>query len=368
MPDIDLHKHYPMKELTTFKIGGPSRYLIDIHFVNELFEALRFLQQEQLQLFVLGGGSNTLVHDRGFQGLVLKMSTRGIELLEEDCGSVVLKVAAGEPWDELVAWAGEQGWWGIENLSYIPGNTGALAIQNVGAYGQEAGQVVEGLEVCEISTGETRSLTREECRFAYRKSIFNSTQREKYIILNTRLRLKKASEPNLVYRALRNTFADTQSTPTLQSVRKAVISIRREKLPDPSQIGNAGSFFKNCVLPARELTRCCRKVQETLGNDAREKIQRCELRGMSEAGERKIPIALLLDICGLKAFQHRGAALYHKHPSIVINQTGSATAADVMELTRYVRQCVYDQTGIRLTPEPKLLGFAPEELREYFGL
>ena len=365
MPDLDLYEHYQLKELTTFKIGGPCRYLADVHSVNELFEALRFFKQEQLALFVLGGGSNTLVSDRGFQGLVLKMNNKGIELLQEDADSVLVKVAAGEEWDRFVVWAGKQGWWGIENLSHIPGKTGALAIQNVGAYGQEASQVIESLEVCEISTGERRSFTREECAFGYRQSIFNSTQLGKYIILNTIFRLPQKAWPNLSYRTLRQAFSE-DSTPELYSIRDAVIRIRREKLPDPSRIGSAGSFFKNCFLSEQEFLHCCRKVRKTLGKEAYERIRNCQ-QEISETGRQKIPTALLLEICGLKAFQHGGAALYHKHPLIVINHSGRATAADVMELTRHIRQHVRRQTGIWLRTEPNLLGFTPKERRNYFG-
>ena len=367
MPEIDLYEHYSLKELTSFKIGGLSRYLADIHSVNELFAALRFFQRERLPLFVLGGGSNTLVSDRGFQGLVVKMSTRGIEVLEENSDSIIVKVAAGENWDDFVDWAGRQGWWGIENLSHIPGNTGALAIQNVGAYGQEASQVIESLEVCEVSTGERRSFTPPECHFAYRQSIFNSILRGKFLILNTIFRLRKKAQPNLNYQDLKHAFGSAGML-ELGAIRQAVIRIRQQKLPDPALLGNAGSFFKNRILSVQDFARCCRKVRETLGNEACERLRNCTQRDISEIDARKIPTALLLDICDLKDFQYGGAALYHKHPLIVINKSGHATARDIMELTKYIRRHVFRQTGIHLRPEPNLLGFSPEELREFFGI
>ena len=247
MRALDIKENYPLKDLTTFKIGGSARYFVGVHSIEELFNALCFMRRHKLNLFVLGGGSNVLISDRGFDGLVLKVNTTGVNIIKEDEQAVRVSVAAGVCWDEFVANAVEAGWWGIENLSYIPGNAGAFAIQNVGAYGQEASAVVDYVEVYNIATDDIRTINKKECVFSYRTSVFNSTLQGKYIILNTVLKLKKHSEPNINYYDVRKYF-EHRSTPTLQQMREAISRIRSKKLPDPAQIGNAGSFFKNLIV------------------------------------------------------------------------------------------------------------------------
>ena len=369
MLELDVQEQYPLKNLTTFNIGGSAKYFIEIFSVKELLSALQFVWRNHLDLFVLGGGSNVLVHDRGFHGIVLKISMKGLDIIEEAEHNVLLKIAAGESWDSVVTQAVRAGWWGIENLSFIPGQVGALAIQNVGAYGQEAREVIESIEAYEIATGERLILTNQDCRFAYRSSIFNSTLRGKYLIANTFLRLKKHGKPNLKYQHLKN-FLGRHSSPTLQEIRTAVTTIRQSKLPDPSQLGNAGSFFKNLQLTSREFEQMCQHVKNRFNAEALLKVRNIPQQRQANitTGIIKIPTALLLDICRLKGFQIGGAALYYKHPLIVVNATGRATAYDVMNLTQEVRQIVYHDTGQTITPEPNLIGFNAKERRDYFGL
>lgn len=369
MLELDVQEQYSLKSLTTFNIGGSAKYFIEIFSVKELLSALQFVWRNHLDLFVLGGGSNVLVHDRGFHGIVLKISLKGLDVIKEDEHNVLLKIAAGESWDSVVSQAVKAGWWGIENLSCIPGQVGALAIQNVGAYGQEAREVIESIEVYEIATGERLILTNQDCRFAYRSSIFNSTLRGKYLIANTFLRLKKHGKPHLKYQHLKF-FLEGHSSPTLQEIRTAVTTIRQSKLPDPSQLGNAGSFFKNLQLTSGEFERMCQHVKARLTVQALVKIRDIPQQRQANitTGIIKVPTALLLDICRLKGFQIGGAALYEKHPLIVVNATGRATAYDVMNLTQKVRQIVYHETGQTITPEPNLVGFRAKELRDYFGL
>jgi UDP-N-acetylmuramate dehydrogenase len=367
LPTLEIQEEYPLRELTTFKIGGPAKYFIEIHSVRELLQALGFREKTGLKLFVLGGGSNVLVNDRGFDGIVFHLNIKGIEVVEEDAQSVVVKVAAGESWDALVAKAVDSGWWGIENLSYIPGNVGALAIQNVGAYGQEASKVIEHLEVYTVATGEQVILTNQECCFGYRTSVFNAGMKGSYIIVNTFLRLRKNGDPNLSYRDLQKYFGGTK-TPTLAELRAAVINLRQAKLPDPQHLGNAGSFFKNLYLSEQEFERLCVHMKNSFGEESVANVSVFRQTPGRHFPKIKVSTAFLIDMCGLKGSQIGGAALYHKHSLILVNATRCATAHEVMSLVKKIRQTVYRQTGLEITPEPTLVGFNNQELQEYFCL
>ncbi len=353
-----------LKELTTFGIGGNARYFAEVAALDDLRDALAFAAEERLELLILGGGSNMLVSDRGFAGLTLKIGLKGFEVIAEDAESVLLRVAAGEIWDEVVANAVEAGWWGVENLSLIPGSAGAFAVQNVGAYGQEASDVVESLDVREIAAGAQVSIPRYACGFGYRASVFNTQRKGRDIILNTVMRLKKRGTPNLSYRDLAAYFQG-KPTPTLPEMRAAVIAIRDAKLPDPKNIGSAGSFFKNLTLDLAAFRKMRDQIGRALGEQAASAVaSACR----ENAAGVKVPTALLLDLCGLKGKRVGGAEIFHKHPLILINADGSATADDVMRLMQCARQTVYAHAGVEIFPEPNLIGFSPEELREYFAV
>lgn len=367
MNNIFFQEYYPLQSLTTFNIGGAARYFVEIHSVAELLNVTEIAEIWQSNLFILGGGSNVLVSDRGFDGLVVKMNLRGIAIGEEDAASVLLHVAAGECWDAVVAQAVSAGWWGIENLSHIPGSAGALPIQNVGAYGQEASDAIEYVEVYERNTRQIIRLNRQMCEFAYRASLFNSTMKDQYMILSIGLRLKKQGIPNLRYPDLQAIFNDHTSHPSLQEIRDAVIAIRSRKLPDPEQLGNAGSFFKNLSLSDREYEELYRRIQSKFGGNVLSKLEQFKRTFSGPAGI-KLPTAFLLDMCGLKGLRIGNVALSEKNPLVVVNLTGNATAHEVMTFARTVRHAVYAATGVAIVPEPNLIGFSPEELKHYFGL
>lgn len=362
---MNIQEHYLLKHLTTFKIGGPARYFGEAHCQDDVAQALQFVRQKHLPLFILGGGSNVLISDRGFPGLVLKLCLKGFEVVKEDDEHVWLKVAAGELWDDVVSRAVNAGWWGIENLAYIPGCAGALAVQNAGAYGQEAREVIETVEVCEVATGDRKIFSHKDCQFGYRTSVFNSSFQGKYLILHTVLRLKKNGVPNLGYRELREFFAE-KDRPALQELRSAIIAIRRKKLPDPEQIGNAGSFFKNFLLSPQEFEQLCQNVERSLGHAASVKIQVLRSPQAEGLAMIKVPTALLLDLCGVKDWQVGGSAVYHSHPLILINASSQATAHEVLSLVQKIRQQVYHHTGLTLVPEPAMVGFEEQELHSYF--
>ena len=339
---------------TTFKIGGPARWFCVVENQFDALEAFEFAKNKQLKTFVLGGGSNILVSDEGFDGLVIKVVNKGIEVLSENADDVLLKVASGEVWDEVVKFAVTNNWWGVENLSHIPGSTGAIAVQNVGAYGQEASRVIESVTVFNRETHQILSLAAAACRFGYRRSVFNTSDKGKYIIFDITFKLVKNGQPNLEYRDLKIKFAD--KNPTLDEIRQAVIEIRDKKFPFPTEAkkGNAGSFFKNPILTADDYQDLQTKIVVEFGQGSSDELGK---KKFMDNGQIKIPAAFLIELCGLKDLQSGGAAINKNQPLVIINQSGHATAKDVLGLANKIRQAVREKTGVDLKFEPELVGF-----------
>jgi UDP-N-acetylmuramate dehydrogenase len=303
---------------------------------------------------VLGGGSNLLISDDGFDGLVLKVENKGIEILSQDESSVTLKVASGEVWDEFVKFVVKNNWWGVENLSHIPGSTGAIAVQNVGAYGQEAKNVIDSVVVFNRETHEIQSLKSADCGFAYRSSIFNTSQKGKYIIFNIVFKLSKIPQPILSYRDLQIKFEG--QNPSLDEIRNAVIVIRDKKFPFPTgaKKGNAGSFFKNPLLDDSKYSDLVATILKTFGNEKAEELGK---KKFEDQDQIKVPAAFLIELCGLKDLENGGAAINQNQPLVIINKSGTATAAEVLALANRVRSEVLAKTGIELAFEPELIGF-----------
>ncbi|HYV33237.1 MAG TPA: UDP-N-acetylmuramate dehydrogenase [Candidatus Limnocylindria bacterium] len=339
---------------TTFKIGGPAKFFCVVKDQFEALTAYEFAKQKNLKTLVLGGGSNILVSDKGFDGLVVKIVNKGIEIVSETQSRIQLRVASGEVWDEVVSFAVKNNWWGLENLSHIPGSTGAIAVQNVGAYGKEASEIIESVTVFNTESRNILNLSNRECNFTYRSSIFNSTQKGKYIIFYINFNLEKNGQANLSYRDLKAKFGTKQ--PSIGEVRDAVIEIRDTKFPFPTTAvkGNAGSFFKNPILNKEEYDR----LKETIAkNFADAKAEELEKKRFSEGSQVKVPAAFLMDICQLKQLESGGAAINLNQPLVIINQSGQATAADVLSLANKVKAEVQAKTGIELKFEPELIGF-----------
>jgi UDP-N-acetylmuramate dehydrogenase len=351
---MEIQENVLLAPYTTFKIGGQARYFCIVKDQFDALEAYEFAQKHKLDVFILGGGSNLLVSDQGFNGLVIKVVNKGIEILSEEENKVLLKVASGEVWDEAVAFAVNNNWWGMENLSHIPGSTGAIAVQNVGAYGQEASKIITEVSVFDTQTHQIISISNADCGFAYRQSIFNTTQKGRYIIFHIVFSLSKIPRPILSYRDLQSKFAG--ASPSLEEIRQAVIEIRDKKFPFPVQAknGNAGSFFKNPILTQQEYKNLLNVLGKNFGAAAGENLQK---KKFEENGQIKIPAAYLIDICGLKDLQSGGAAINKNQPLVIVNQSGSATAAEVLALAEKVKTEVNRKTGISLKFEPEFLGF-----------
>jgi UDP-N-acetylmuramate dehydrogenase len=265
---IPIKENIELSPYTTFKIGGPARFFCEVKDQFEALTAFEFAKSHNLPIFILGGGSNVLISDKGFDGLVVRVVNRGIEVMGEDNSQVLLRVASGENWDQVVSFAVKNNWWGLENLSHIPGSSGAIAVQNVGAYGQESKNVIESVTVFDTSTHQIINLTNADCGFSYRSSIFNSSQRGRYIIFYITFKLSKSANPILSYRDLKEKFKNL-AEPALADIRQSVIEIRDRKFPFPTEAkkGNAGSFFKNLNLSEEKFKELRSKVSEMLGEE-----------------------------------------------------------------------------------------------------
>lgn len=356
---MKIQENIALAPFTTFKIGGEAKYFCEVKDQFDALEAFEFAQSKNLPVLLLGGGSNVLVSDSGFNGLVIRVKNLGVEVLSENQKSVLLRVASGEVWDKVVEFAVKNKWWGVENLSHIPGSAGAIAVQNVGAYGQEAKNVIESVTVFDSRTHQILNFSNADCRFAYRSSLFNTEARGRYIIFYITFKLSKTPKPVLTYRDLAQKFAG--QNPGLKQIRQAVIEIRDKKFPFPKRAknGNAGSFFKNPVLDAAKYKKLKFVVAGVFGSAAAAAL---EAKKFSENGKIKVPAAFLLDICGLKDMRLGGAAINHGQPLVIINQTGKASAADVLKLAGLALKTVKNKCGLVLNLEPELIGFEKREL------
>jgi UDP-N-acetylmuramate dehydrogenase len=358
---MQLKENQPLAPYCTFYIGGPCRYLIFAQDTEEVAEGVKFAKEHDLPIFIFGGGSNLLVADRGFAGVAMRIENVGMDIASETETTIDLKIASGEMWDDVVRFACEENWWGIENLSHIPGFSGGFAVQNVGAYGQEASSVIQRVEVLDLQDQSIKVLEAKDLEFSYRRSIFNTTHKNRYVILNTILRLSKIPKPNLSYGDLAEQFGDT--TPSILELREAVIKIRNRKFPFPDSPtkGNCGSFFRGPILSLEEFHNLEEALKNKFGEQAAARLQKMKSH-LQVAQGLKTPTAFLIELCLGKQLSVGGAYLNPNQPAIILNHTGHATAQDVLTLFKQVQAQVLDQTAIHLEAEPELLGFNESEL------
>ncbi len=339
----------PLAPLTTLGVGGPARLLADVAGPDDVADALRLAAERDLPTLVLGGGSNLLVADAGFPGLVLRPTSRGLRCSPD--GRV--EVAAGEPWDAAVKETVERGLAGIECLSGIPGCAGAAPIQNIGAYGQEVAEVVEEVIAVERATGAPVRFSAAGCDFAYRHSRFKAAPT--HVVVGLVLRLRPGGAPTIRYAELARALGES---PTLARTRDAVLALRRGKsmVLDPADPNrrSAGSFFLNPVVPADEADRVRRLAPEGMP---------CWPAGDSV----KLSAAWLIERAGMpRGFGDGPVGLSTRHTLAVVNR-GGATAADVVRFASEVRRRVHERFGVLLQPEPVPVGFTPEELAPLTG-
>lgn len=336
---VTIQENILLKHYTTFRIGGPARFFVAVKNNIELTDALVFAQEKRLPIFVLGGGSNIVVGDEGFSGLVIKMEFSGIEYGDEKDGKIEVKVGAGEEWDTFVKETVGRGLHGLETLSYIPGTVGAAPVQNIGAYGSEVKTNIAWVEAMHIETGEFRMFSNVECEFTYRMSFFKKTEGRKYVITRVGFMLEKHGSPNISYKDIQTYIKENNITEiTLQKVRDMVIAIRTKKLPSVKDYGTAGSFFKNPILLKE-------KYQKLLTNFP--EMPHYPVDGMNV----KIPAGWILDtLCGFKGYRDQHVGVY-KNQALVLVNFGDATSFDVKKLAQKMIDCVKEKTGIELERE-----------------
>jgi len=342
-----IHENVALAPLTTFGIGGPARYFIDAAGEETVVESIQFAKEKNLPLFVLGGGSNLLVADAGFPGLVIRIGIKGIEW-HSDRDKTSVRSAAGEEWDPLVALCVERNLAGVECLSGIPGSVGGTPVQNVGAYGQEVSEVLTSVRAYDRHADAIIELSREQCRFSYRTSLFNTIAKDRYVVLQVRYSLTNHGAPSIRYPEVEHEFETRTTPPTLAEVRTAVRGIRARKAMlliggDPD-CRSAGSFFKNPIVTEAQFT----ELQTRAGANVP--------RYPASPGKVKTAAAWLIEHAGFaKGYSIGPVGLSTKHTLALVNK-GGARAEDVLRLAREVQTRVQDKFGIRLAPEPVFLG------------
>ncbi len=350
---MNIRENIPLGPLTTLGVGGEARYLLEVRSAEQARQAVEWARERALPLFVLGGGSNLLVADSGFPGLVLKVAVLGCSNWQ-DAGKTILQAGAGENWDAFVAHTVAQDCAGLECLSGIPGTVGGTPVQNVGAYGQEVADRIRCVQALDLASGELRSFSADECEFTYRGSRFNTSEPGRYLLLSVTFELEPGGAPTLSYVDLRTQFAGEQ--PSLRQVRAAVLRIRQAKgmviVAGDDDCRSAGSFFKNPVLPSAEY----RQLQ-----------LRVAARGLNMpaypalASQHKVPAAWLVEQAGFpKGYSSGAVGISRKHALAIVNR-GGATAADVIALKDDIQRAVREQFGVELLPEPVFVGFGRQK-------
>lgn len=371
---VKILENISLSSFTTFKTGGNARFFVAVKTVEELQEAVAFAHENNLSIFALGGGSNILVQDAGFSGLVIKIEITGKETKQksgekkenlvaevESNSDVEVIAGAGEPWDEFVAYTVAQGFTGLENLSYIPGKVGAAPVQNIGAYGVEVESKINFVEVFNTETKEIKKFTKEQCEFSYRKSIFKKAEYKKYIITRVSFILKRfniedKNEKNKNTDLLSISYKDIQEYIKVNNIaveelnpeiiRNAVIAIRKKKLPDVWQkdaLGTAGSFFKNPIILKTYYYELLKMYPELpyFKTDKEDYV--------------KVPAAWLLDkVCGFKGYREGNVGVYQNQALVLVN-FGGAYSQEIISLAEKMIGCVKEKTNILLEKEVEVI-------------
>ena len=336
---MDVHTDIPLKNYLTMRLGGPTRFMIDLHEAEDVREVCQNANKQGVAIWVLGGGSNVIASDEGFGGLIIRIRIPGFDIIEDTSNSTTIKIGAGEVWDDVVRRTVDMNLTGIEAMSGIPGTAGATPVQNVGAYGQEIADTFESLEAYDLATDQMTTLTHEQCKFSYRDSIFRGEFAGRFIITSITLKLSKNLPTPPFYKGLQKVLDErniTMFTPKI--IRDTVLEIRREKLPDPKEFPNTGSFFKNAM------------VDEWRINDLRTQYPDMPAYEMPE-DMYKVPTGWLVEQAGLKGQTLHGIRINEKNALVLIND--SATSYNDLAMARdEIIKAVYDKFGIMIEQEP----------------
>ena len=338
---MNIIENYPLLKLNTFGIDVKAKYFTSINTINELIELTKTNVFKDLELLILGGGSNILF-TKDFDGLVILNNIKGKEIIDQNQQSIFLKIGAGENWHELVMYCVDNGWGGIENLSLIPGNTGTAPMQNIGAYGVEIKETFIELEALEISSGKIVKFNNSDCEFGYRESVFKNKMKNQYIILNITLELKKNPVLNINYGDVK-AILESQNikNPDIKEVSNAIISIRQSKLPDPKKIGNSGSFFKNPIVSLNLLELIKKKYPNVVNYEINE-------------NEFKIAAGWLIERAGWKGKKFNNYGIHEKQALVLVNY-GLANGMEIFELSEKIILDIKDKFGITLEREVNII-------------
>lgn len=336
-----VEENISLKDLNTFHLDVRAQLKVDIASIDDLRELYHTPKYQGMKKLVLGGGSNVLF-TRNFLGLVMKMEMRGIKVEQDGADSVIVSFGAGEIWHQCVLWAVENGLGGIENLALIPGTIGAAPMQNIGAYGVELKDVFHSLEAFEIKTGNIVRFYNEDCKFGYRYSVFKGPRRDNFIITKVFLRLTKKPVYNIDYGNLQQTLNEMGvSELSLETVSQAVINIRQSKLPDPAEIGNAGSFFKNPVIENVHFDSLRAAYDDIPGYKVDEK-------------STKVPAGWLIEKSGWKGKRFGDVGVHDKQALVLVN-FGGGKGREILSLSGKIQQSVFNNFGVQLEPEVNVI-------------
>lgn len=337
---MEISHHFSLKKYNTFGIEAKAQEFVAVHSASELKSILE--QNKSKKKFILGGGSNMLL-TKDIEALVIHIDLKGKKIIKEDDDFVWIESQAGENWHEFVLWNIDQNFGGLENMSLIPGNVGTTPVQNIGAYGTEIKDTFISCEAMNIENMEMRTFTKEECNFGYRESIFKNEAKDQYIITAVVFKLTKHNHKiNISYGDITGELAKNNIvTPGLKDVSNAVIAIRKSKLPDPAELGNSGSFFKNPILSKTEFKKIHQKFPEMRFFD------------ISET-EVKVPAGWLIEQAGLKG-KRFGDAGIHKNQALVLVNYGNATGQEILNVSKTVQDTVFNTFGIHIEAEVNII-------------
>ncbi|MCZ8198634.1 MAG: UDP-N-acetylmuramate dehydrogenase [Flavobacterium sp.] len=337
---MKIELNFPLKKYNTFGIEANAKQFVAIHNLAELKSVLE--KHNDDKKFILGGGSNMLL-TQDIDALVIHVDLKGKKIIKEDDDFVWVESQAGENWHEFVLWTIDQNFGGLENMSLIPGNVGTTPVQNIGAYGTEIKDTFISCDAMNLLTQEMKTFTKEECSFGYRESIFKHEAKDKFVITSVIFKLTKRNHKiNTSYGDITKELEKQNVTiPTLKDVSNAVIAIRQSKLPDPKELGNSGSFFKNPII-SKELFE---KVQQKFPDVKFFEVSPTEV---------KVPAGWLIEHAGLKGYRKDDAGV-HKNQALVLVNYGNATGQDILALSRYVQKTVFDKYGIAIEAEVNVI-------------
>jgi UDP-N-acetylmuramate dehydrogenase len=340
MLESQVQANHPLKSFNSFGFAVLADYLVTIKDETHLREALDYARAKELSLVVLGEGSN-VVFRQNINALVLKMAITGIQIIEENESSVLVQVGAGENWHQFILWCLQNNYYGLENLSLIPGAVGAAPIQNIGAYGVEQNKCFDCLEAVNRLTGEIVVFNNSNCEFGYRDSVFKGKFLDQFIITQVSYRLNKQADTQTAYGAIKDELAAMNADPNdPKAVSRAVCNIRRSKLPSPKVIGNAGSFFKNPVVDARTFKQLKSQYQALVAYP-------------QDHGMVKLAAGWMIEFCGWKGFRE-GDVGVHADQALVLVNYGDGLGTELIELAARIQRSVHDKFGIHLEIEPRI--------------